>query len=157
MEIQGRKLYRSSTDRYIAGVCGGLGEFFNVDPLVFRLIFLLLLFFGGGGLLLYIILWILMPEREEKRAKKLNENIKQGANKMAEEIKQKSSGKGNGRVLVGTIILVLGLIFLSREFFPFLNIGMDKLWPLIVIAIGVSILVKSSEEKDEDEPKETKK
>lgn len=156
MEIKGKTLYRSSDDRYIAGVCGGLGEFFDVDPLVFRLIFLLLLFFGGGGLILYIILWILMPEKAEKRAKNLNENIKQGANKMAEEIKEKSSKEGNGRVLIGVIILVVGLIFLGREFFPFLNIGMDKLWPLIVVAIGVSILLKANNKDENETPKEKK-
>ncbi len=57
-----KKLTRSRTDRKIAGVCGGLGEYFNVDPTVIRLLFLLLLLFAGGGGLLYIILWIIVPQ-----------------------------------------------------------------------------------------------
>ncbi len=59
---QSKRLYRSRKDRVIGGVCGGLAEYFGVDPLVIRLAFLLLLFFGGG-LILYIIFWIIVPQR----------------------------------------------------------------------------------------------
>jgi phage shock protein PspC (stress-responsive transcriptional regulator) len=45
----------------IAGVCGGLADYLNVDPTVIRLVFLLLLFAGGGGLFIYLILWVIMP------------------------------------------------------------------------------------------------
>ena len=51
-----RRLYRSRTDRKIAGVCGGLAQYLNVDPTVVRIIFLVLLFIGGGGLLIYLII-----------------------------------------------------------------------------------------------------
>jgi phage shock protein C len=47
-----KKLFRSRTNRKIAGVCGGLGDYFNIDPTLVRILFLI--FFGGGGLLLYI-------------------------------------------------------------------------------------------------------
>lgn len=57
-----KKLYRSSTDRKIAGVCGGLAEYLNIDPTLVRVLFLFLLFFGGGGFILYIIFWIAVPE-----------------------------------------------------------------------------------------------
>jgi len=57
-----KKLTRSLNDRKIAGVCGGIGEYLNVDPLVFRILFLFLLLCAGGGLLLYFILWLMMPE-----------------------------------------------------------------------------------------------
>jgi len=60
--MEGKKLYRSNTDKMIAGVCGGLGHYFGVDPTLVRLIFALLVFFGvGSGLVLYIILAIVMP------------------------------------------------------------------------------------------------
>lgn len=59
---QPKRLYRSRKDRVIGGVCGGLAEYFGVDPLAIRLAFLLLLFFGGG-LILYIIFWIIVPQR----------------------------------------------------------------------------------------------
>ena len=57
MEV--KKLTRSFKG-VIAGVCGGLGNYFNVDPVIIRAIFLFLLLVGGGGLL-YIILWIIVP------------------------------------------------------------------------------------------------
>lgn len=57
-----RKLYRSRTNRSIAGICGGLGEFFNADPTLLRLVTLLLLIFGGLSIWVYIILWIVIPE-----------------------------------------------------------------------------------------------
>lgn len=60
-----KKLVRSRTNRQIAGVCGGLGEYFNIDPTIVRLVFLLLFFFASGGFWAYIILWIVMPEAPE--------------------------------------------------------------------------------------------
>jgi len=54
-----KKLTRSSSDRVIFGVCGGLGEYFKVDSLLFRLGFLVLVLGGGSGILLYILLTIL--------------------------------------------------------------------------------------------------
>jgi len=56
-----KRLYRSRTEEMIAGVCGGLADYLNVDPTVIRLVFLLLLFAGGGGLFIYLILWVIMP------------------------------------------------------------------------------------------------
>ncbi|MGE5603318.1 MAG: PspC domain-containing protein [Nitrososphaerales archaeon] len=57
-----KKLYRSNSDKMIAGVCGGLGQYFGVDPTLIRLIFALLVVFGvGSGIVLYIILAIVMP------------------------------------------------------------------------------------------------
>ncbi len=59
-----RTLTRSSTDRVIAGVCGGLGDYFGVNPIVFRVLFVLLALPGGApGLLPYLILWFVMRER----------------------------------------------------------------------------------------------
>jgi phage shock protein PspC (stress-responsive transcriptional regulator) len=58
-----RDWYRSSSDRMISGVCGGLAEEFGVPPAVVRLGFVLLTLFSfGTGLLLYIVLWVVMPE-----------------------------------------------------------------------------------------------
>lgn len=61
-----KKLYRSRDNRMIAGVCGGLADYFKVDPTVMRLIAVLLLVFTGGtALLAYILLWILVPEEPQ--------------------------------------------------------------------------------------------
>ena len=59
-----KKLYRSTDDKMIGGVCGGVAEYFGIDPLLVRLIAVLLLIPGGApGFLPYIILWIAVPER----------------------------------------------------------------------------------------------
>jgi phage shock protein PspC (stress-responsive transcriptional regulator) len=58
-----RKLYRSKTDRFIAGVAGGLAEYFNIESVLVRLIFVLIFFWGGAGILAYIILWIVITEK----------------------------------------------------------------------------------------------
>lgn len=56
-----KRLARSSTDKKIAGVCGGLAEYFDLDSTLVRVLWLLLVFFGGTGLLAYLILWIALP------------------------------------------------------------------------------------------------
>ncbi len=57
-----KKLYRNPDDKKIAGVCSGLGAYFNIDPTLIRIIFIILLFGYGSAVLPYIILWIVMPE-----------------------------------------------------------------------------------------------
>ncbi|MCK9218915.1 MAG: PspC domain-containing protein [Bacteroidales bacterium] len=57
-----KRLYRSKTDRMIGGVCGGFGKYFNLDPVLMRLIWVILFFCGGVGFLAYIIAWIIIPE-----------------------------------------------------------------------------------------------
>jgi phage shock protein C len=68
-----KRLYRSRSDRMIAGICGGLGAYFNIDPVIFRIIAVILLLPGGfPGLIPYLILWILVPlePASGKKAKK---------------------------------------------------------------------------------------
>ena len=58
-----RKLYRDSYNGIIGGVCLGLGRYFDIDPIIFRLIFIASFFIFGGGILTYIIAWIIIPNR----------------------------------------------------------------------------------------------
>lgn len=59
-----KKLYRNMDDKVVAGVCGGIAAYLNVDVTIIRAIFVLVFFFGGSALLAYIILWIIMPKAE---------------------------------------------------------------------------------------------
>ncbi len=59
-----RRLARSSTDRVLAGVCGGIANYLNVDPTFVRLAFVLLVLFAGFSPLLYLILWVIMPSED---------------------------------------------------------------------------------------------
>jgi len=58
-----KKLYKSSTDKMLAGVCGGLGEYFEIDSTLVRIGYAILCLFAGGGILLYIICAIVMPRK----------------------------------------------------------------------------------------------
>ncbi|MBO7418979.1 MAG: PspC domain-containing protein [Bacteroidaceae bacterium] len=57
-----KKLRRTKNDKMIAGVCGGLGKYFDLDPTILRLVFVLLLIFAGTGLLAYLVLWLVIPQ-----------------------------------------------------------------------------------------------
>jgi len=66
-----KRLYRSTTDRKIAGVCAGIAEYFNIDPTIVRVIGVLLLLPGGlPGLIPYLILWVVIPENPVSIVKK---------------------------------------------------------------------------------------
>lgn len=66
-----KRLYRSKKDRMIAGVCGGLAEYFNIDPTIVRVIAVILLLPGGApGLIPYLILWAVVPENPEQESEK---------------------------------------------------------------------------------------
>jgi phage shock protein C len=58
-----RKLYRSKSDRVLAGVCGGLAQYFNLNATLIRVLFVLLAVLGGSGLVLYVALWIIVPNQ----------------------------------------------------------------------------------------------
>jgi len=72
MDTQEKKLYKSENNKVIGGVCGGLGEYFGIDPTILRIIAVVLIFFHGAGLLLYLIAWICMPKRRQEYAYQQN-------------------------------------------------------------------------------------
>jgi phage shock protein PspC (stress-responsive transcriptional regulator) len=63
-----RTLRRSESDRVAAGLAGGMGEYFGVDPVIFRVLFATTAFFGGAGILAYLIAWAVIPERSQQNA-----------------------------------------------------------------------------------------
>jgi phage shock protein C len=60
-----KRLYRDVGHKKIAGVCAGLGTYFNVDPTIVRIIFLLITVFWGFGIIAYLIFWVAMPRKDE--------------------------------------------------------------------------------------------
>lgn len=62
MATEPKRLYRSFTNKMIAGVCGGVADYFNIDPTVVRLLFLLGFFLGTAAFWIYIVMWVLIPE-----------------------------------------------------------------------------------------------
>lgn len=66
MSTNVKRLYRSRTDRWFAGVCGGLGHYFGIDPTVVRALFVLFGLVVGGGILAYLLLWLIIPLEPEE-------------------------------------------------------------------------------------------
>ena len=60
--MEQKRFYLSTTDKKLTGVCGGIAEYFDIDPLLVRIAFIILLLGGGSGLLVYILLWLLAPK-----------------------------------------------------------------------------------------------
>ncbi|MBX5439057.1 MAG: PspC domain-containing protein [Thermoflavifilum sp.] len=96
-----KRLYRDPDDKILGGVCGGLGAYFGVDPVIFRLVFALLLFGAGTGVLLYLVLWIAVPrartaaEKLEMRGERVDlQNISQAVKEELSGVKSKAQDLG---------------------------------------------------------------
>jgi phage shock protein C len=134
----GTRLYRSRRDRMLAGVAGGLAEMWGADPTLVRLIWALLVIFTGGiALVVYIVMAIIVPEEEEVYPGGVPARTT-GADPDAPAAYRTGGGMSPG-LLVGGFLVVLGGFFLVREFLP--QIDFDWLWPLILVAIGVVLIV----------------
>lgn len=144
----------------IAGVCGGIAEYFDVDSTLVRLLAVLIVLLGGAGVIAYIIAWIIIPKNPEQvsdktfeKREKLKEKIKKGAEDVFEEVKEHfesekpiHKSEKNRRILGGIIVIAIGLIFLLNSFFPWVAWG--NLWPVILIVIGITIMVQAFKKKD---------
>lgn len=137
-----RRLYRSRDDKIVGGVCGGLGHYLDIDPLIVRILFIILILSDGIGLALYILLWIFMP-LEAKTPKTANEYDSELVDPF-EETEDKEGQTQDRMILVGALLISLGLFALLRNLFPMAWIG--KLWPLGLIALGVLVLVNNLKE-----------
>lgn len=149
--MEPKRFYRSVTNRRIAGVAGGLAEYFDVDPLLVRLIFIILLIAGGGGALLYFILWIVTPDnpyelnKSQKSSTMENQSSNYGEPKPHYENQPQQNRpaepKTRGNLIGGLVLITLGFLFLVDEFIPHINFG--DLWPVILIVIGIGLLLNS--------------
>ncbi|MAK06597.1 MAG: PspC family transcriptional regulator [Marinoscillum sp.] len=58
-----KRVFRDSFNGILGGVCSGLGEYFKIDPVIFRLLFIAFFFMFGGGIFIYLIAWLIIPDR----------------------------------------------------------------------------------------------
>ena len=58
-----KRVFRDSFNGILGGVCSGLGEYFEIDPEIFRLLFIAFFFMFGGGIFIYLIAWLIIPDR----------------------------------------------------------------------------------------------
>lgn len=123
-----KKLYRSRTNSMIAGICGGVGEYLNVDPTILRLVAVLLIFADGIGLLAYVIGWIIIPRRPMMEAEVVTTE------------KSKLS-----ILLPGLALIFLGVVFLLNNLIPWFRFS--YLWPVILIVVGLALLLKTGKKE----------
>ena len=117
-----KRLYRSKKDKIIAGVCGGIAEYFAIDPVWVRLIAVLLVFADGIGILLYIIAWVLIPENPSQKSTK-----KTAAEETVEKAIKKNK-RDNATLVIGAIVLVVGLGFLFQNLFSWKGTKLEYLF-----------------------------
>lgn len=151
-----KKLYRSTTDKMLGGIAGGLAEYFDIDSTLIRVLFVLTVFLGGGGIIAYIILWIIVPEREfvvtpepvpTDASEQGDEQNKPGSesgssgNYFSDYQKVFDEQKKNRAMWGGIILILLGGLFLLDNFIPRFDFG--DFWPLILIGVGAGILLNA--------------
>lgn len=139
-----KRLLRSRQHKIIAGVSAGLGEFFNLDPVIFRIAFLILLFVQGVGFILYILMWLIIPV--SGKGGNHVDTVSEGASEIkdtAERVLSKLESKhrpGSNR-FVGIFVVSLGVILLLNNFGMISWVKIEKLWPLLIIIFGFSLLL----------------
>ena len=155
-----KRLYRSRTDRMVWGVCGGLAKYFGIDPTIIRIIFVLLVFANGSGILAYIVLAIVVPLESSKVTtpkEVVQENVaemKGTATELGREIRSTLEGeKGESEEetkarhrrlnILGIVLIVVGILVLLGSFNLFWWFQWGNLWPLIIVAVGVLIIVSA--------------
>ena len=121
-----RRLRRSDDDRVIAGVCGGLGAYLGVDPVLIRIAAVILIFAGGAGLVLYGVGWIAIPEESDAAA----------------PVGEPRTPESHGGAVLGIIFIALGAVFLIDEIWPDV-LSWRYVWPVALIAVGAAVLFRA--------------
>lgn len=138
-----KQLYRSKNNRVISGVCGGIAEYLELDPTLIRLLWVLITLPGGIGFIAYLVSIIIIPENPHHFGISSHggeqTSLFHGENHSPEEISHKN------RILAGVMLIVLGVVFFSKQFFHWIDIG--RLWPLLLIGGGIYIIYKGKGEK----------
>lgn len=124
------KFYRSQKDSIVAGVCGGLGQYFNVDSTLVRLFFVFLSFYHLLGLWVYIVLTLITP-RVSGDEEILKSPIPIRDNPQATRI------AGGGLILLGVLALISNLPYSWLAW-----IRLEQLWPILLILVGVLMLAR---------------
>jgi len=152
-----KRLYRSRHERVIAGVCGGLAQYFAVDPTLVRIIWVLLAL-SGTGVLLYLVALLVIPEEPRAAAEQAagsEERPSEGQSAPGPAESDRNSvgpatshpvppsqpASPENRMVAGLILVAVGLFFLGRNLFPHLFLLQGRyLWSILLILVGVAVL-----------------
>lgn len=150
--MEGKRLTRSSKNRMVGGVCGGIGEYLGVDPGWVRLVFVLVALGKGFGLMLYLILWIVLPREDMPTAAGTEATARAGADEIAERARNAGSEvrglwqnnpRQVGLAVGGALVILGGLTLLENLNVPWLWwLSFDTLWPVLLIAGGLVLIFR---------------
>lgn len=143
-----KRLYRSTTNKVIGGVASGLGDYFIIDPVLVRVLFVLLAMFGGGGVLIYIVLWIVIPLKiNNPRQTHYHASTHYQSPEEAEIVEEEPSSnnkqsvstrQSNTGLIAGIVLIFIGGLFLIDRLMPMYNV--TDFWPLVLVALGVALI-----------------
>ena len=142
-----KQLHRSRKNKMIAGVCGGFAEFFNIDPTIVRIVWAIVSL-SGAGLVAYIVAAIIMPEDIDTS---FNSGPYQGSfggdqsdsfysGNPEEWRQQPSTDPARTRNVLGTVLIIIGLLFLIKQLFNWMDFKV--VFPFILIIIGIMIIYR---------------
>ena len=142
--MENRRLSRNSMNRVIGGVCSGLAEFFGLDVALVRIAFVIAFLFASFGFWLYIILWIVLPVEGQQTTVNSQQSTVNGqqSESVSESVSVSKPESTVKSIFAGSFIILIGMLFLVNNFIPISWIW--KLWPLILVAIGVVMIVTAS-------------
>ena len=146
-----RKLYRHRTNRIVAGVCGGVGEYLRIDPTFVRIFFVLFAFFNGFGVLVYFLMWIIVPP-EDARNVSLRESARTGADEIAEQAQQMGedlrravhSPTPQTWMYIGAGLIIIGFFALLDSLpWGWLHwLNWNLFWPVLLILAGIAMVMR---------------
>jgi len=140
MEKVIKKIYRSVDDRIIWGVGGGLAKYFGLDSTLVRLILVAFALITGGLGILFYFAAALIVSNEPGVFKNPSENISNNSdNNSGDKVRAR---KGGG-IIIGTVLLIIGILAVLKKFFPFVWFGWGLMWPIVAIILGIAIIIRS--------------
>jgi phage shock protein C len=143
-----KRLYKSRKNKVIDGVCGGIAEYLEVDPVLVRIVAVIFIFMGGSAVIAYIIGMIIIPSEPSTEVK--SSGSTQDPNAIPAPPVHKESRNYTGSLVFGIIMLAFGFHFLLRNiplinhyYLRFWDLGWHFFWPSVLILIGLLIILRS--------------
>jgi phage shock protein C len=141
-----KRLYRSRTEKMIAGVAGGIAQYLDIDPVFVRIAFVSLIFFSGVGLIIYFVSAVIIPKEELTGT---NQPVEEPEEKVKEKSVEKGKRKAKREKIFGGILIFLGVIFLADNLF--INITFESTFPVILIGVGFWMIFNTFKKEKEFE------
>ncbi|MEO8246712.1 MAG: PspC domain-containing protein [Chloroflexota bacterium] len=158
------RLHRSLDDRIIAGVAGGLADYWGTDPSWIRVIWVVLAIITGGlGLLVYIVMAIVVPQEDHVMTAvapppidgspadptvagaapvataPMTRSDWRAERRAQREARRAARGPGSFGIVVGAALVLIGIWYLLREYLP--GFDADRVWPFALVGLGVVLLI----------------